>query len=317
MSTHNYTDEELAQWQEAVDKMKEFIDEIDGFAFTITPDLYGPLSYQYYIGIVDGKQQGTMFTVINDATRLGTWVPKVGDAVADGWRHEFTWMDLDTARVKTVERQEIEQVVAARQALKNIQGGKGVIDLLSKKDFDTIKAAMDSLLAANKALNPVAPAADQGVENVKSLKTFVSDNWSGDAANAFLTLADDLRDGFDDLGEAIESLFDANDGLMGVIMEFITALMEVCDIRSEEANEYLSNVAGGLLGVLLGPADALAWLELAYSVVDTAGEPDSEDRREAMNDFNNTRAAGAMREAENDARVDWPTFPLPAFNFGV
>lgn len=319
MNDKPLTQDYLARVDEAVAAMEGFLDEIRGYCSTLTPSLYGPLSYRYSIYVTDGEQYVPM-DVVNDGTRISTWVPRVGGALGDAWRHEVThWANPDDVTVHHVERHELEQIVQLREVVESDAPTlEGLVAALTTQDLDALRDGMRTLAASMNALNDVAPAVQQGAEHCETVDEYIDNNWTSDAARNFRRGVADMQDAFVELGIAINDMIDGDEALLLAFMSFITAITEVLDIRREEAAEAFSNVVNGglsLVGVAVAPADALAWVGLAMFALDTAGADDSEDRRQAMEDFQGHAITRAITKAKDNASVAWPSFTNPSVDF--
>lgn len=307
--------------QDALDTMQEFLDEIARYRTTLTPSLYGPLSYQYDTYVTDGNHI-VYLRVINDGSRISTWVPRVGGPIGDGWRYEVTgWADPDDVTVYHVEPVEIPQIVQLREIVESEAPTlEGLVAALTVEDVETIRTVIGAVFEAMGALNEVFPAVEQGATHCQDMENYVDRNWSSDSAGEFRRRVGGMHDSFVDLRHAIEYMIDGDEALLGSFMSFVTAIMEVMDLRREEAAEAWRNVvsmAGGgvsLLGVVVSPASALAWVSLAVSVAGMAGSEDSEDRRQAMDAFQQHAITRAISRAEEHANVAWPGFAGVGFD---
>lgn len=311
--------EYLASLEEALDTMNTFLDEIRTARSYLTPSLYGPLSYGYRTYVTDGEHF-VLMDVVNDGTRLSTWVPTVGGPLGDGWRYEVThWADPDDVTVHHVERYELEHIVQLRELVESdALTLEGALEVLTTEDVETIRAGMQSTFAAMEALNDVHPSIVSGGDHAHEVERYLDDNWSSEGARAFRQSVAAMHDSFHDLQTGTEKLIAGQEGLMMTFMGFVTAIVELLDLRRENAEDLLSNVVGGgisLVGVAVSPASALSWVSLAYSVVDSAGGGDSDDRRQSMDEFQQHAITRAVSEAVDASTVSWPSFATPGYDF--
>ena len=319
MSQPPLSQDYLQAIEEARTAMDGFIESIRAYNSHLTPSLYGPYSQGYSTWVTDG-QDYVHLDVVNDGTRHAPWVPVEGGALGSAWRHEVrNWADPDDVTVHHVEPYDLEEVLQLRQIVESESPTlEGLVLALTSEDLDAIRDGMRTLQESMIALNAVAPAAADGADHCESVDEYIDNNWTSDSARTFRQGVADMQNAFSDLEVAVNDMLDGNEALFLAFMSFVTAIMEVLDIRQEEAEEAFSNVVNGgvsLLGVALAPADALAWVGLALFVVDVAGADDSQDRRDAMDDFQNHAISRAIAKAKDNTTVEWPSFDNPTVDF--
>lgn len=314
----------LTAVDEAIEVMNQYIEQIEVTRSDMVPALYGPLSVGYHISVTDGNRSVTM-NVENAGHRTQPWVPVEGGPIGDGWRHEVSgWASPDDVWVEKVGfTYEIDEVVALREALeKGLPDLESMMTVLTTEDLDAIRVGMSAVRDSMHALNDVAPAAAQGYDDSHLAQEYIHANWRSDSAIEFGQKVIALKDAFGDLSDGIEDLIEANEALLSAFMALVTAIIELLDLRSEEATAALNDAAGflidsgmGVFGLLANVKDALTWVGIALTVLDASGEPDSEDRRVAMNNFQQTAQARSIADAKESSIISWPAFPTPGYDF--